>query len=131
MGGAPRDMHGGRVPRYLLLMSIFTPKQNKRRSRRQEAKLANETGGRPQKGSGNLPWAKGDVRKKDNFRAECKFTKKKSFSMSREILDKIRSECNFNETPVLDVTFIDDNGRTEDHWVAVPYEVWLSTQTKE
>jgi hypothetical protein len=112
-------------------MSVFTPKQNKRRSRRQEAKLANEAGGKTQKGSGCLPWAKGDVRKKGKFRAECKFTKKMSFSMSREILDKIRSECAFDETPVLDVTFIDANGRTEDHWVAVPYEVWLAQQNKE
>lgn len=109
-------------------MSKFTAKQNKRRSRRQESKLANEAGGRAQKGSGNLPWAKGDVRKKGSFRAECKFTKKKSFSMTREILDKIRSECAFDETPVLDVTFIDNHGRSEDHWICIPYEVWLASQ---
>lgn len=112
-------------------MSVFTAKQNKRRSQRQEAKLAEETGGKAQKGSGCLPWAKGDVRKKGSFRAECKFTKKRSFSLSREILDKIRGECEFNETPVLDVTFVDDQGRTEDHWVCVPYEMWLASNHKE
>jgi hypothetical protein len=110
---------------------LSTPKANKRRSQRQERQLALDTGGRTQRGSGSLPWAKGDVRKKGKFRAECKFTRNKSFSVTRAILDKIRSECDFNETPVLDITFVDEHGRTEDHWVAVPYEVWLAQQPKD
>lgn len=110
---------------------LSTPKANKRRSKRQEQRLATDTGGKVQKGSGSLPWAKGDVHKKGTFKAECKFTRNKSFSVSRAILDKIRSECGYDETPVLDITFVDTHGRTEDHWVAIPYEVWLAQQNKE
>lgn len=112
-------------------MTQPSAKANRRRSRRQESQLANDTGGRVQRGSGSLPWAKGDVHKKGFFKAECKFTRKKSFSVTREILDKIRSECEFNETPVLDVTFVDANGKTDDHWICIPYEVWLRYQGKE
>lgn len=112
-------------------MRLLSSKENRRRSRRQELELASATGGRQQKGSGCLPWAKGDVRKKGNFRAECKFTRHASFSITRAILDKIRSECDYNETPVLDITFAEATGRTADRWVVVPYDVWLRLQNKE
>jgi hypothetical protein len=127
MGRALGDLPSRRSVPHLPLMANEA-RANRRRSRRQETRLANDTGARVQRGSGSLPWAKGDVRKRGIFRAECKFTKKKSFSVTRTILDKIRSECDYNETPVLDVTFVGEHGATEDHWVCVPYETWLAYQ---
>lgn len=100
----------------------------RRRSRRQELQLAEEAGGRTQKGSGSLPWAKGDVRRKGKFRAECKQTRSRSFTVTRTILNKIRSECDFDEVPVLDVEFLGPGGRTEERYVVIPYEDWLATQ---
>lgn len=100
----------------------------KRRSRRQELELAEGTGARVQKGSGSLAWAKGDVRHKGKFRAECKQTRLKSFSVTRAILDKIRSECSFDEVPVLDVEFLSPVGKTEERYVVIPYNVWLELQ---
>lgn len=67
---------------------------------------------------------KGDVRKKGVFRAECKFTKAKSFTVKREELNKIFGESSFGETPVMDITFTDEHGRTEDRWVLVPYSTF-------
>src|SRR6478735_4053434 len=109
-------------------MRSISAKNTRRLSRRQELKLANATDARQQKGSGALPWAKGDVRKKGKFRAECKFTRARSYILKIETLDKIRSECAFDETPVLDVTFHSKDGRTDEHWVMIPYEDWLKSQ---
>jgi hypothetical protein len=82
-------------------MRSISAKNTRRLSRRQELKLANDTDAKQQKGSGALPWAKGD---------------------------KIRSECAFDETPVLDVTFHNKDGRTDEHWVMIPYDDWLKSQ---
>ena len=100
----------------------------RRRSKRQELELATDTGGRVQKGSGSLPWLKGDVRHKGKFRAECKQTRARSFSVTRDTLNKIRSECNFDETPVLDVVFLGPGGKTEERFVVIPYSVWVDSQ---
>ncbi len=108
-----------------------TAKANKRRSQRQERELAEDTGGSVQRGSGCLPWAKGDVRKKGCFRAECKFTRARSFSVTRSILDKIRSECSTGEVPVLDISFIDKAGRCDERYVVIPYSVWLRQHKDE
>ncbi len=102
----------------------------KRRSRRQELELAEATGGRTQKGSGSLPWAKGDVRHRGKFRAECKQTRAKSFVVTRATLNKIRSECGFGEVPVLDVAFLGPGDRTEERFIIIPYSVWLEQQEK-
>lgn len=104
----------------------MSPKKNRRRSMRQERELAADSGARVQPGSGALPGAKGDVRSRGKFRAECKFTKAKSFRVTRAILDKISSECSYGETPVLDIAFLNRVGQTEDRWVAIPYEDWLA-----
>lgn len=111
--------YGGRRP---------SNKAIKRRSRRQELELAEATGGRTQKGSGALPHLKGDVRFKGKFRAECKQTRLKSFSVTRSVLDKIRSECAFDEVPVLDVEFLNPAGKTEERYIVIPYNVWLELQ---
>lgn len=103
-----------------------TAKAIRRRSQRQENELAEDTGGNTQRGSGNLPWAKSDVTKVFGlFRAECKFTRAKSFSITKRLINKLRSECDFHEIPMFDVTFVTPEGRTDEHWVCIPYEVWL------
>lgn len=91
---------------------------------RQEHELAGATGARQQKGSGCLPGLKGDVRKKGVFRAECKYTRNKSYRLTKEELIKIRGECYVGETPVLDIAFLDQYGRTDERWVVIPYDVW-------
>lgn len=100
----------------------------RRRSRRQELELAEGTGAKVQKGSGSIPHLKGDVRFKGKFRAECKQTRLKSFSVTRATLDKIRSECSFDEVPVLDVEFLSPVGKTEERYIVIPYNVWLELQ---
>lgn len=102
----------------------MTKKKQRRRASRQERELAEATGGKQQRGSGALPWAKGDVRARGRYRAECKFTKARSYVVKRSILDKISSECSFGEVPVLDIAFVDSSGMTADRWVAVPYSCW-------
>lgn len=103
-------------------------KEIRRRSRRQELQLAEEAGAKVQKASGSLPWAKGDVRKKGKFRAECKQTRAQSFTVTRATLNKIRSECSFDEVPILDVEFIGRAGVTDERFVVIPYNVWVDYQ---
>lgn len=80
-----------------------------RTSRRSEKKLAAELGGKVTKGSGNKD-EKGDVRVKGVFRIENKDTQHKSFSITREMIDKIESAAlHCNELPFIQVTFIDDS----------------------
>ena len=86
--------------------------------------MAEDTGGHRQPASGALPGAKGDVRKRGVYRGESKFTRNKSFILTRQLLDKISGECGQGEYPVLDVNFIDTNGRSQDRWVCVPYDTW-------
>ena len=112
-------------------MRQFAHKKIKRLSRRQELGLATDTDSQAQKGSGALPWAKGDVRKRGAFRAECKFTRSKSYSVTRATLDKIRSECSVNETPLLDLQFLDKHGAVDERWVLIPYSVWLEQQQQQ
>lgn len=98
----------------------------RRRSQRQERKLAEDVGARVQPGSGSLPTHKGDVRKRGEFRVESKYTSKKSYSVTREVLQKIRGECTGVERPALDVLFTDPlTGQESDRWVMIPYEDWV------
>lgn len=99
-------------------------KRDKRRARRQELELAEETGGRTQPASGAMARAKGDVRKRGVYRGESKFTRSKAFLISRRVLDKISSECQGTEYPVVDICFLDETGRTEDRWVTLPFDTW-------
>ena len=96
----------------------------KRRSQRQERKLAHDIGGRAQPGSGSQPGAKGDIRKRGEARVESKFTQAKSYRVERKTLDKIRGEAAFGEVPSLDIEFQDPAGRPEDRWVLIPYDIW-------
>ena len=89
-------------------------------SQRQERSFAEAHGARTTAGSGSLH-EKGDVRQRGQWRCECKTTTKKSFSMKRQVLDKIYGECEHGEFPALDVQFTNDAGRVQDRWVAIPF----------
>lgn len=81
------------------------------RSKRQEREVAQRTGGRltPASGAGAV---KGDVRVKKVIRIECKTTKNKSFSVTREMIEKLESAAVLSgEMPVLIVEFNDGAGR--------------------
>ena len=100
-------------------------KKDKRKSRKQELRIAEDIGGRRQPGSGNQAHAKGDVRKKGEFRIEAKFTRAKQFTLKREELDKINGECSYGEKPVFQIDFISSvTDKVDDSWVAIPYDDW-------
>lgn len=97
----------------------------KKRSRREELKIAADIGGRAQPNSGALPGAKGDVRKRGEHRIESKITGSRQYILTRKLLDKIRGECAMGEKPAFIITFIHKQTlREEDRWVCIPYEDW-------
>jgi hypothetical protein len=101
-------------------------RRTKRTSRRNELEIAAKLGGRRQPGSGNQPFAKGDVRKKGFFRVEVKECFGLEFGVHRrDLLDKIRSECSKGEQPAVVVTFR-DRGTHEalESWAIIPFELW-------
>jgi hypothetical protein len=83
-------------------------KAMKRLSQKQELRNANLLGGRTQPGSGSMARAKGDVRKFGEWRGESKFTFAASYSLTREVLEKINGECKHGEKPLL---FLDYKNR--------------------
>lgn len=97
-------------------------KQRLKKVRRQERSAAAAVGGRVQPGSGCGSFNKSDVRAKGRYRIECKSTKTQSFSMTRALLEKVRSETRGLEVPVLDVEFVDAQLRSVDRWVAIPFD---------
>jgi len=64
----------------------------------------------------------------EHFRAECKFTRSKSFSITKRLIDKLRGECDFHEVPIFDISFVSPEGRTDERWVCMPYESWVRQQ---
>ncbi|MCA8939384.1 MAG: hypothetical protein KDB07_06240 [Planctomycetes bacterium] len=64
----------------------------KKRSKRQEQGIANDLGGRVRPGSGSIASMKGDVIAGDLL-VEAKFTDKRSFTLSRQVIEKIRREA--------------------------------------
>lgn len=98
-----------------------------RNSRKRELEVAADIGGRRQPGSGNQPFAKGDIRKKGEFRVEHKDCYGLEFKVNRrDLLDKIRSECSRGEQPAVVVTFRDKHTHEQlEAWAMVPYEVWV------
>jgi hypothetical protein len=79
---------------------------HQRRSALQERRTAESLGGAVQKGSGNSDFAKGDVRKPLDVRAECKTTQAASYSLKLHEWEKITGEAfRAGETPVMQVEF--------------------------
>lgn len=102
-----------------------SPKRRKRASRKQEQRIADTLGGDRHYGSGNKPGYEGDVRVRGEFRIEAKYTARKSYSVKRAELYKIRSECDLGEEPMFVIDFKEPNTlATEESWVMVPLDVW-------
>lgn len=82
-----------------------------KRSKVQEKSLAKRIGGNVTPGSGNGS-IKGDVRKRGIVRIEAKTTKRRSFSVTLDMIDKIESAAlPSGEMPVLVIEFIDEQGK--------------------
>lgn len=98
-------------------------RRRKKRATRQETERAQEVGGKRHKGSGALPWLKADFSKKGLFRADGKTTEAKEFRLTRQDLDKIRSEASWDQIPVIVIDFLARGSqRTEDAWAVLPWE---------
>lgn len=88
-------------------------------SRGLESKLAKDVGGRRTTGSGNKN-EKGDVRLSGVLRIEHKATGNKSFSVTRDMLEKIELAARgCDEIPILVVEFLDSRGNSTGIKVAV------------
>ena len=89
-------------------------------SRKQEKTLAKKLGGRTTLASGSLR-EKGDVRVKGVKRIECKCTQHKSFSVTLEMVEKIKAAamCN-DETPFIQIDFINKDGGILEQVAVVP-----------
>lgn len=121
-------------PLELALMLEETPVEGlrrpitKRRRKRVDAlekSIAKAIGGRTQPASGAMPWAKGDVRKKGEYRVEHKSTEAKTYGLSLEILKKIEGEAAYPEKPALVVDFLEKGSlRLNRRYVVIPFEDW-------
>lgn len=103
-----------------------------KRSRKQEDRIANKLGGRRLPRSGGRHWSKydkttddGDIATPD-LHVEHKRTDKKSISVKREWLEKVREgAAKFGKHPALVITFEDPSkpySQPED-WIMVPLDV--------
>lgn len=104
----------------------LSARQTRKLSRRQEAGLAEDTGGTVQKGSGALWYLKGDVRVRGQLRIEAKFTRTPSYRITTGVLQKIREECAPGERPVLAIDFLNPStNHPDEQWVAIPRDLFL------
>jgi hypothetical protein len=99
-----------------------TARRQKRLSMGQELDIAESLNARVQKGSGALPWAKGDVLKSGVFRVEAKYTEAKSYSVKLEDLEKIQGECQGAEFPVFVIDF-KQQGKTRERVALIPFNI--------
>ena len=100
-------------------------KRIKRATIKQETKVAEDLGGHRQRGSGAVPWRKGDGRVDGKYRIENKTCLIKGIRVERADLTKIRSECSPGEVPLFQIDFTNRQTlRVEDQWVLVPFEHW-------
>jgi len=80
---------------------------NKRASKLQEKKTANDFGGLTTPGSGNQWHSKGDV-KTTEYLIECKTTTKDSYSLTSKVWSKIYTEALLeSKEPLMEIQFID------------------------
>lgn len=91
------------------------------RSPKQENEIAKHLGGKRVKGSGS-GFDKGDVRVKGIALIEAKCTEKNSFSVTRDMVEKLENAAaSQGELPVLTVEFLgDDRGRGRKELVVMP-----------
>lgn len=90
------------------------------RAPKQERQLADRLGGRTVKGSG-VGAEKGDVRIKGVLRIEAKCTRNKSFSVTREMVEKIENAAlGSGEVPAIVIEFLDEKGNPVAELAVVP-----------
>lgn len=100
-------------------------KRVKAASMRNELRTARGIGGRVQPGSGNQPGAKGDSRKRGEFRIENKDSYSNQFILKLNVLHKIMGECGIGEKPAVVVTFMEPHTfRPRERWVVIPHTDW-------
>lgn len=100
-------------------------KRQKRASVAQETEVMELLGGRRHAGSGSVAHLKGDGRVRDKYRVEMKYTRKASYRVDRQELNKIRGECDGLEVPLFVMDFVDPiTGGSPDRWVMVPFEAF-------
>lgn len=98
-------------------------------SLRQERKLAKRLNGRVTPGSGNQ-FTKGDVQLKKVMRIECKATEKKSFRVTKEMIDKIEEAAmSSGELPAIEINLVNERGRVTHSVCVVP--TWALDEMKE
>jgi len=103
------------------LKGMHTPSHA--RSKNQERELARRVSGRVTQGSGN-GLEKGDVRLKGVCRIEAKTTMAKSFSVTREMVEKIEiAAISSGELPVLVVEFLGSDGKPQSSVALMP--MWV------
>lgn len=103
-----------------------------RRSRKQEERIAKKLGGYRLRVSGGAHWSKYDKTTEDGdiatpeLHIEHKRTDKKSLSIKREWLDKVKEGARkFSKTPALVITFEDPHKpyNNPEDWIVLPLEV--------
>lgn len=87
---------------------------------KQERLAAKTLGGKVVKGSGSGD-ERGDVRVKGVVRLECKCTAKKSFTLTRAMVEKIEAAAlSAGEVPAMQIEFINDAGKVLHRVALVP-----------
>ena len=104
------------IPGYFL----GTPADKKKKSKKQEDRIAKKLGGRRQKASGARSFSKGDVRCPDLL-VEAKRTDGETIRVDKKWLIKITQEAmGYKLTPALSLEFENMPRLVEQDWIAVP-----------
>ena len=91
-----------------------------RHAPKMEKAIAKRLGGKVVKGSG-CGTEKGDVRIRTIMRVEAKCTAKKSFTVTREMVEKIESHALASgELPAIEIEFLDPNGQPSHRLAVMP-----------
>jgi len=110
---------GGKLPSYF---AGNVEKKKRKKSMKQEDRVADALGGYRQKASGALPGNRGDV-KGVELLGECKRTDKKSISITVKYLEKITHEAvAYDRIPAVAIEFGDTPKLVSRDWVMVPSE---------
>lgn len=106
-----------RVPDYF---SGNVQKKRRRKSMKQEDRVADAFGGYRQAGSGAVAGRRGDA-KGVELLGECKRTEKKSISIKMDYLEKITQEAvSYNRIPAVAIEFEDTPKLVPRDWVLLP-----------
>lgn len=97
----------------------------KKKSQRREQRIAESIGGRAQPASGSLPHAKGDVRKRGEWRVQDKTSRNKGFDLTRQLISEIRSQCAYGEKFAITIGFLNPlTQKEEDEVVVIDRYAW-------